>query len=159
MDNLQEKRDSILTEFILGYFSKRLEGEDNQGVGVFDAGIDLIIYDINNQIENAESLSNKMMIYISKKLGKLTLVDGGAVIKNEDTIINYSNKEREFKALAMDVIAQFIQHCVAESNLSEQDVDNWDLDMINFCGKFTGAESIKFENGLGLESFDALYRS
>lgn len=159
-EDIQVQRDSILTSFVLSFYgeeiAKSIDSTEKELAEFFDdaeiwsLGIELIIEHINNGKLLPEACMQNALVFGAKELDKLESVtrDGISFLKisEENMIRNYTEKELQFNKLVIDVVIQYYQHCIENSYLSEDEANDWDLDMMNFGKSFGSAREIELNS-------------
>jgi hypothetical protein len=106
-----------------------------------------IVNDINCERASAENCFQKILLFIYLKFNKLIFLDGEKNIfdsrnHNEDL----TQEEFDYIEKAISSIVWFFQKCTSKSNLTEEEENQWDIDIINLIHKFYSCEIIPHDN-------------
>lgn len=165
MKDSKENRKELLVNFLVDYSVnpknnvEEIVLPENYGDDDFiDSLGEIISKKIDEKEEIAESISMKALLFIMFQLNKVSVNDEGKVfVKSENMPRNYSSQEREFQKWALDELLKFIQYCVSNSDLSEQEQDDFDLDIINFYNRLSSAEALNFDDSINPEDYKSYY--
>jgi hypothetical protein len=100
---------------------------------------------IDSNEENAESCFIRIFRFLMEQLGKVSHENGESFVDDKNMPRNFTPDELAFFKIGLDELALFFQEVVSECNFSNEEDDNWDLDMINITGKVMAYHGIKFD--------------
>ncbi len=115
-----------------------------------------IIDKINSDEESAESLTQKMLLFVFDKLGKVTFVDGVMNVESKNAYLKWSKIEQKNYNIIFGKITKLFDQAVDASNLSETENNDWFLDHLNLVKLFLSAPSINFDDNV--KGYNHLYR-
>jgi hypothetical protein len=151
-----EDRDEILKLYFIGFHQKTISNEaeapfiDLSFEEMRQAMANVIIEDINNVDYTPDAIICRVLSFVFTHLDKFTVTKEKGIKKviERNMPRNFNKLEQKFLNISIDVIIQFYQSVFEMSELTKEETDNIDLDLMNLFKKYGSAEGFSFDDKL-----------